>query len=364
MPAGMTERIRHLTATCQTRKEKIDTLYRWLQQNMRYVSIQLGIGGWQSFDATYVEKNRYGDCKALSTFMRGMLQEAGIESWEASIKAAEEEMYYHPDFAFPDFNHVMLYVPDEDLWLECTSNFRSAGEITQDEENKMALLSTPGGGKIVRTPSSERGNNQVHTIDTIWITDHIRLKGQKRMHGHTQDKIRGDYYYASAEDQRKNFLESLPIAVDKLEQFQLDVDQGNRESSATYNASLRQYGNSSGVRYFLPVSSMYPLPYTCPANKERKSDYLLRYEYIETNETYISIPPGYTIEYLPATTVLDYEGNNFALEIKAENNFLHIHQIRMDMPMRLTPVQYADWCSYLNNVSKAKNQMIVLKKGD
>ncbi|HUQ64599.1 MAG TPA: DUF3857 domain-containing protein, partial [Flavitalea sp.] len=129
MPPQMKEIIHQMTNDCETQYDKIDTLYKWLQKNMRYVSIQLGIGGWQSFDAAFVEKNRYGDCKALSTFMKGMLKEAGIESYQTLIMWDEQDKLFFDDFVTVDFNHMMLYIPSEDMWLECTSNNLPAGVI-------------------------------------------------------------------------------------------------------------------------------------------------------------------------------------------------------------------------------------------
>ena len=126
----MKETVKDLIAGANTNSQKIEKLFSYLKKNMRYVSLQLGIGGFQTFDAKFVEKNKYGDCKALSNFMKAMLKEAGIKSFPVLVNAGEEVFYeVEKDFVFPMFNHVILYVPDEDCWLECTSTANPPGYL-------------------------------------------------------------------------------------------------------------------------------------------------------------------------------------------------------------------------------------------
>src|SRR5574342_1196313 len=85
LPPEIKQKVHELTDGIADTKEKINVLYGYMQKNTRYVSIQLGIGGWQPFDAKYVAKKGYGDCKALSNYMYSILKEAGIKSYYAVI---------------------------------------------------------------------------------------------------------------------------------------------------------------------------------------------------------------------------------------------------------------------------------------
>ncbi|MFZ1678680.1 MAG: DUF3857 domain-containing protein [Saprospiraceae bacterium] len=362
MPPVMVSLIKQMTAHCKTPFEKIDTMYHWLQHNMRYVSVQLGIGGWQSFDATYVEKNRYGDCKALSTFMKGMLREVGIDAYQVVIRWDEENSLFPDDFIYNDFNHMMIHVPSEHMWLECTSNNLPTGEIDKDEQNKKVLLITPEGGKISRTPSIPDSLNTITTQDTIFTTDPVRISGREEHYGNQQRKVRSLYYYASPEEQRKYFLEHCHLTIDKLDQLHISSEKSGSSSAIEYKATLSKFGNVSGNRLFIPVNSVQSPHNSCLGNTDRKTDFISIDNYTEKNDIYIALPPDYGIEYLPSKSVFDFKGNHYSVELYVEDQFIHVHHQVTEAPMRLTPEEYGELCAYYNSVAKSNSQMIVLKK--
>ncbi len=91
LPEAIKKNVHTLTDSITDEKRKIKTLYEYLQHNTRYISIQLGIGGLQPFDAKFVAEKKYGDCKALSNYMVALLKEAGITSYYSIINAGEHE---------------------------------------------------------------------------------------------------------------------------------------------------------------------------------------------------------------------------------------------------------------------------------
>src|ERR1700753_306489 len=90
LPDNTKQQIHALVDTIPDVRRKVYALYRYLQQNTHYISIQLGIGGWQPFPAEYVATKKYGDCKALANYMVALLKEAGIKSKNVVIRAGED----------------------------------------------------------------------------------------------------------------------------------------------------------------------------------------------------------------------------------------------------------------------------------
>ncbi|MEQ9414019.1 MAG: DUF3857 domain-containing protein, partial [Cyclobacteriaceae bacterium] len=159
-------KVKELTKGLTTIEEKSRVLYQFLQSKTRYVSIQLGIGGFQPFEAKVVDEVGYGDCKALSNYMIALLREADVFSNYTLIRAGQNSPPIDHSFPSTQFNHVIVSVPNgaDTLWLECTSQsnpFKYLGSFTG---NRNALAISEKGTKIVKTPSGHENNQMVRKL--------------------------------------------------------------------------------------------------------------------------------------------------------------------------------------------------------
>ena len=82
------QQVAKLTASKTTPLEKMQAIAEFVQHDIRYVAIELGIGGLQPHPAPEVFSHRYGDCKDKATLVRSMLHEIGIESYHVVINSS------------------------------------------------------------------------------------------------------------------------------------------------------------------------------------------------------------------------------------------------------------------------------------
>jgi len=124
--------IKELTDTIDSDYKKAEAIYNWVQDQTRYVSVQLGIGGWQSFTASEVDGKKYGDCKALSNYTMALLNSCNIEAYYSLVNAGSSEDPINPEELANRFNHVILCLPlkGDTTWLECTSDDTPFGYIS------------------------------------------------------------------------------------------------------------------------------------------------------------------------------------------------------------------------------------------
>jgi len=108
------QKVAELTANAPTSLDKIKALASFMQRDVRYVAIEIGIGGFQPHPASEVFRFHYGDCKDKVTLLSAMLQDAGIESYY--VPAQTDRGIVNPDFpAAGSFNHVIIaiHLPDD-----------------------------------------------------------------------------------------------------------------------------------------------------------------------------------------------------------------------------------------------------------
>ena len=155
LPAEFENQLLRMVEGVSDPYEKVSILYDYLQRNYRYVSIQLGIGGWQTMTAEEVLQNKFGDCKALTNLMKSMLKAVGIPSYYTLVSAGEGKKDIEVDFPSNQFNHVILQVPTQGapIWLECTSTINPPGFLGSFTSDRHVLVTTPEGGYLTKTPN-------------------------------------------------------------------------------------------------------------------------------------------------------------------------------------------------------------------
>lgn len=150
-----TAEIDKLIAANPDKTDLAEAIYAYTQKNTRYVDISYGLGGLQTMSAEETTNLGYGDCKALSNFTGTAMRYAGIEAYPALIYGGRSPEPIDPNRPINAFNHVILCLPGEQdtTWLECTSNTFPFGYLSDFTDDRYALLLTPNGGDLVKTPT-------------------------------------------------------------------------------------------------------------------------------------------------------------------------------------------------------------------
>lgn len=347
-------------------KEKVRKLYEYLQSKTRYVSIQLGIGGYQPFEADMVDRLGYGDCKALTNYMQTLLKSVGINSNYTLVRAGRQAKTIQSDFPSTQFNHVILCVPMEKdtVWLECTSQTYPFGYLGSFTSNRDVLMIKQGGAEIVHTPTySQDQNTQIRKAEVAIDENGNGTATVETVYSGLQYENVARILQDGYEEQKKAIYQKTDIPTFDLNDFSYTVDKNSIPSaSEKLNISLRNYANISGKRVFFSPNLMNKSSFTLPKNEERKSEIVRKTPYIDIDSIVFKIPENLHTEFMPEAIKFQSEFGTYEASFQAEQgNIIYYRKITVRRG-RFSPDQYDELCNFYQEINKADRTKIVLRK--
>ena len=369
LPPSIKEVVHAIADRLPDPKEKIARLYEYMQKHTRYISIQLGIGGWQPFAASDVAAKGYGDCKALTNYMYSLLQEAGIKSFYAMIRAGKNANYITEDFPSQQFNHVILCVPlsnKDSVWLECTSQTMPAGYLGDFTADRPALLVDESGGKLVRTPKYAMSENvQSRTIKaSLEESGTLNIIAKNAYSGMQQDDIHGMINSLSKEKVKEHLQEQFNFATYDINTF--DYRENKSEApviNETLDITVSNYATITGKRLFIVPNVMTRTGSKLSVDTARKYDILLNFEYKDIDSVEILLPAGYTPESMPKDAAIKSRFGQYTTSIRLKENKLFYYRTMEHYSGRFPAAQYGELAEFANAVYKADRTRVVLIKG-
>ncbi len=368
LPEETKQKVHELTDGLMDKPAKVDVLYRYLQQNSHYVGIQLGIGGWQTYDAAYVAKNKYGDCKALSNFMVSLLKEAGIKANVVVIRGGEERVDFVTDFAHDPFNHIICCVPTEKdtIWLECTDQFLPPGYLSDFTSNRYGLLIEEDGGKLVHTPSYLLPDNiRIRKIAGVLDMDgNLNLDSRTLYKAACQDDIESMIRHNSKEEQLKILKSRYNLPTYDVLSFDYQEDNTRRLPviNESIKISVKDYVQVTGKRIFINPNILSRSGTKLIEDKNRRLDVELKEEYHYIDTIQISIPPGYELESKSTDFTLKSKYGSYINKMTVVGDKIKYYRNLEQYSGRFPVKEYTEVVKFYDDMYDADHTKIVLVK--
>jgi len=367
LPDNIKQAVHQLTDGLTDPKEKIAKLYKFMQDNTHYVGIQLGIGGWQPFDATYVATKKYGDCKALSNYMYSLLKEAGIASCYTLINAGRNDKFFVNDFPNAYFSHAILCVPlkTDTVWLECTSQTLPAGYLGEFTDDRSALIINENGGTLVHTPVyGYKDNLEIrHTKAIADESGNLTMDVATRYTGLQQDQLHGMINSLTKEKVTERLKEKLDLPqYDLLKYNYTEKPSRLPEITEVLQLSAANYAQVTGKRFFIAPNMLTKTHVRLVPAESRHTDVQLLMAYTDIDTAEVQLPAGYQPESLPVPVSLDSKFGRYAATVKMEGNVLTYYRRVESYTGRFPAADYNDLAKFWQQVYKADRSKVVLVK--
>jgi hypothetical protein len=317
-----------VTAQAKTPLEKIQAIADYMQRHIRYVSIEIGIGGWQPHAADLVFKNQFGDCKDKATLLSAMLKAAGFDSYYAVAQVYRGIV--QPNFASVwSFNHMILAIrlPDgvptanlysviDDpklgklLFFDPTNPYVPLGYIPDYEQDNYVLLVAPDGGQLVHLPVLPPATNRLMRVGQFTLTSAGDLSGDVKeiRWGGPAAQSRAQFLEGAPKDREKIIDQFLGSTLDNFQLQSAGISNLNDFSDnfvLDYRFSAPAYAKQAGDLILLRprvLGTKGSSVYSDPARK-----YPVEYPEatLQTDEFDFTLPAGYTVDELPPPAQVD-----------------------------------------------------------
>jgi transglutaminase-like putative cysteine protease len=382
----ITEKVRQLTTNKADFEGKLRALATFMQSDIRYVAIEIGIGGYQPHPASDVYSHRYGDCKDKATLLSSMLREAGIRSEYVLIDT--EHGVVQSSMPSLVFNHVILAVElptvlnagtpnyhsvattksgKQYLIFDPTDPYTSLGELRAELQDTNALLVTDSGGELIHTPLLPPETNIVANTGRFVLAPDGSLSGEfaetlsgqhaihsRGMFRNSNDKQRTEHFENYLGNSLKNFtLQST--SIEQLDDLQKDLLLNLKFAAPGY-AQTR--GSLMLVRPRVLGEKSFSLDHRKPRLYPVEFDGTSK----ETDVYEIELPAGYTVDDIPEPVKTDVGFASYQSKFEVTGTKLRYSREYTLRNIEVGPERMADLRKFEGIIGADEAASVVLKK--
>lgn len=363
LPPDVAKTVHDLTDGVADPKEKTKILYHYLQNKTRYISVQLGIGGFKPFPASKVAVNNYGDCKALSNYMKALLNEAKIPSQLVMVKAGKNKNIL-ADFSSLQANHMILCVPfpKDTVWLECTSQKAAFNYLGSFTENRNVVLISENGGKLVKTPTYlPKDNFQIRKAMVKIAPNGDATCSINTDFGGEQFEDHEYQLYQEPKNQKESIYENIAIANPEIIDFSyFQKDKDSPELLENINLKVTKLMNGVGNNLFLTLNLMNKRQYVPKVYENRRTNFSINYSYTDVDEITYELPSNFKVSFIPKDQEIITDFGTYKIQTKIEGNKLIYKREQIMFKKDYQPEKYNDLISFYKAIYKADKQKAVI----
>ncbi|GGE92623.1 protein of unknown function [Chishuiella changwenlii] len=356
-----------LVKDAKTDREKVQILYKHMQNKVRYIGVQLGIGGLSPFPTSYVENKSYGDCKALSNYMIGMLDAVNIKAYHTVIYGNSNAMDIDDEMVYHQGNHMIVYVPlkEENIWLEATSQtspFNYLGRFTSDRK---AFIIEENGGKIISTQHFNPEDNQllVNGKASILANGTLNFEFSEVSKGLIYENY-SSYSRLTEKDlnlRLKNRFSDLQGINFKKKEFDNSLE--NAVFTSNFDFSVPNYAKIQGNNIIINMIPVNREETSVKKAKLRKFDFKIQSGYVDEVSYILTLPEGYKLPTLFLPIIIKSDFGEYSLQItpKEKNNF-EVKRVYKQLAGTFAKEKYNDYVDFRRQIAGYDNTKILLEK--
>jgi len=367
LPLQTVSHMKEITAGLTDPKQKAKKIYEYMQGKTRYISVQVGIGGYQPFLASDVDNVSYGDCKALVNYTQALLSAVGVDSWYCVVEAGSSKISMLPDFAsMSQGNHIILCLPlkGDTTFLECTNQKIPFGFLGDFTDDRTVLACTPDGGKLMHTPKYTADQNVQARKGAFDIDSAGMLKGNiSTTYLGTQyenvDELVGEPFTEQIKMLQKEYTAINNLDIEK---FDLVQDKGIQPKAIDHlKINARDYATTDNSKLYFSINTINRSAAVRDVRNRATPLYINR-GYTDEDDITYTIPDGYKTELMPLNVSLEKPFGRYKATMQINGNKVVYHRYLQVLDGTYSKDSYRDFVDFYSQIADADRYNVTLVK--
>ncbi|MDB5207020.1 MAG: hypothetical protein JWR72_2095 [Flavisolibacter sp.] len=358
LPSNLLQKVQEIKLKYATVEEQVTAALRFVQDDVRYMGVEMGVSSHKPHAPAQIFKQRYGDCKdkafLLCTLLRGLHVEAYPVLTNTSFKKTIGTWLPSP-YAF---NHVTVCakVNNKTYWFDATSSYqRGPLQTISYPDYQTGLVIQPGTTSLTIIPLQETG--KVTSKEIFYVTSSngpVRLKVITTSSGSFADDIRYSFNSNSTKQIQKSYKELYTPYFKKVEADSLtykDDDNTGFFTSTEYYTINDFWENNQDKSKILLEPYFINSVIKKPKSEKRVMPFALTYPARYEEQIEIQLPEDWPIEegnfnFSEAAFAFDYKYS------KPDNNTILLQYNYQNKQDHITPIETADYLDELTDANK------------
>lgn len=365
-PSELKERVTALTAGKKTDIAKIESIFYWVQDNIRYIAFEDGIMGFKPDAAQNVLKKKYGDCKGKANLLKEMLKLAGYDARLTWIGTSDLPYDYTlPSLAVDNHMICTVILNGKKYFLDGTEYFIALNDYAQRIQGKQVLIEDGKNYIIDRIPDFSAERNKVKKVTTLTF-DSDALKGNTSVeyNGESKTLLQGIYTSIRNEDKKDVLSGFLRHGDDNVVIGNVNPpDFNDRQKPITVSYDFKANNQVTRAGKELYVVMDWDKDFSAlEFDEDRKNDYEFNYKYNYNIQTELLIPDGYKVDFLPQAVKktnphYSFEGSY----VNKGKSIVYTKTITVNKPILLKS-EFSGWNTFVKELNDFYNNQVVLVK--
>ncbi|QNK76341.1 DUF3857 domain-containing protein [Winogradskyella sp. PAMC22761] len=365
LPQETINDVKSLTNGIEDRIERAKLVYKYMQDRTRYISVQIGIGGWKPMMATDVNNLGYGDCKGLTNYTKALLDAVDVPAYYTLVFGGRNILNIDSEFSSAQGNHAILCVPDGDnnIFLECTNQTNPFGFTAGFTDDRDVLLVKPEGGEIVHTKiysadeSIQKTSANISLDPNGGFTASVNIETTGYQYG-LHESVGGK----STRDQNSYYKEYW----DNINNISIDdISITNDKENVIYHENIKisaaNYASRSGKRLIFQPNFFNKVTSIPSRYSERNLEFEIDRSFKDIDEFIIQIPNDLKVEAMTESKKIETKFGTYSFKLeKLEDNKLKYTRTYVLLKGNYQKEDYKAFRDFRKQIVKHDKSKIVL----